>query len=79
MSNKVIYKNKIKMLGKLAETFRKKGWWYYLDGVPFKITAVGDVAERNLASLGHITVLFNGATQSPLPGTICVEQKKFQI
>jgi len=47
-----------------------------LDGVPFKITAVGDVAERNLASLGHITVLFNGATQSPLPGTICVEQKE---
>jgi len=25
MSNKVIYKNKIKMLGKLAETFREEG------------------------------------------------------
>lgn len=107
MSNKVIYENKVKALGDLAETFKEEGmiilfgdnapdtladYCYSIDinpvkerikvgqtfvinEVPFKITAVGDVAEKNLVNLGHITVSFNGSTDQPLPGTICVEKK----
>lgn len=41
----------------------------------YKITAVGEVAEENLRQLGHITVNFDGATTSEMPGTIYVEQK----
>ena len=46
------------------------------DGVTFNITAVGEIAEKNLANLGHITVSFNGLTGPTLPGTICVEKKE---
>lgn len=41
----------------------------------YTITAVGEVAEENLRQLGHITVNFDGATTSEMPGTIYVEQK----
>lgn len=41
----------------------------------YKITAVGQVAETNLINLGHITIQFNGATTSEMPGTIYVEEK----
>ena len=46
------------------------------DGVVFSITAVGEIAEKNLVGLGHITVSFNGSTGPTLPGTICVEKKE---
>lgn len=108
MSSKIIYKNKVKALGDLAETFLdegmiiffgdnapdtladycysidinkveetiKSGQTLILDGIAFKITAVGDVAEKNLVNLGHITIAFNGSTEPTLSGTICVEKKK---
>ncbi|MGB4777883.1 PTS glucitol/sorbitol transporter subunit IIA [Microbacterium sp.] len=38
----------------------------------YPITAVGDVAGRNLANLGHISVVFDGATEPHLPGSINV-------
>ena len=41
----------------------------------YAITAVGKGAEENLRQLGHITVNFDGAAISELPGTIHVEQK----
>jgi len=41
----------------------------------FKILAVGDVANTNLANLGHFVVKFNGKTTPELPGDICVEAK----
>lgn len=44
-----------------------------LDGESFKITAVGNVAEKNLVDLGHMTIAFNGATEAALPGTIYVK------
>lgn len=34
------------------------------------ITAVGDVANHNLATLGHVTLKFDGSIQPELPGTI---------
>lgn len=114
MNNKIIYENKIKALGDLAETFTdegmiiffgdnapdtladycysininpvketiKPGQIFMMDGVAFNITNVGELAEKNLVNLGHITVAFNGSTEPTLPGTICVEQKeipKFKI
>ena len=45
------------------------------DGVPYKILAVGDLAERNLVSLGHLTVNFTGTPDECLPGAIVVEKK----
>lgn len=44
-----------------------------IDGREYTITAVGSVAPQNLQSLGHISVVFNGATSADLDGTIYVE------
>ncbi|MEG0855655.1 MAG: PTS glucitol/sorbitol transporter subunit IIA [Terrisporobacter sp.] len=44
-----------------------------IDGSEYKITAIGHVAEQNLASLGHVTIVFDGATEASLPGSIYVE------
>lgn len=40
---------------------------------PFKITAVGSVARKNLEGLGHITVVFNGSTTADMQGSVYVE------
>ena len=37
------------------------------------ITNVGDMAERNLNALGHLTVLFGAAEDEMLPGSIIVD------
>lgn len=52
------------------------GQSFMFDGVTYKITAVGEIAEKNLENLGHITVAFNGSIGPTLPGTICVEKKE---
>src|SRR5690349_18887535 len=39
----------------------------------FRLTAVGEVANANLAKLGHVVVHFDGATKAKLPGAISVE------
>ena len=39
------------------------------------MTAVGDIAQSNLETLGHLTVVFSGAKEAGLPGSICVEAK----
>lgn len=41
--------------------------------VVHRITAVGEVASKNLAELGHVVVHFDGAATANLPGTISVE------
>ncbi len=48
------------------------GQAFLVNDVRYPITAVGDVAARNLGSLGHITVVFNGADTPHLPGAINV-------
>lgn len=40
----------------------------------FTITAVGDVANDNLNTLGHVTLCFDGATESKLPGHIHLDR-----
>lgn len=108
MSSKIIYKNKVKALGELAETFLDQGMIIFfgdnapdaladycysininevkenikagqtlmIDGTAFKITAVGDVVQKNLVDLGHITISFNGSIEPTLSGTICVEKRE---
>lgn len=34
------------------------------------ITALGEVAERNLANLGHVTLVFDGEGEPRMPGAI---------
>ena len=46
-----------------------------MDQKEYLITAVGDIAQSNLETLGHLTVVFSGAKEAGLPGSICVEAK----
>lgn len=41
-----------------------------IDGTAFEILCVGDVANDNVASLGHLVVKFNGLTEPELPGDV---------
>ncbi|MGQ5288194.1 PTS glucitol/sorbitol transporter subunit IIA [Pectobacterium actinidiae] len=41
-----------------------------LFGITYSISAIGDVANKNLKELGHITLLFDGAEKAELPGTL---------
>lgn len=42
----------------------------------YEITAVGDVVNKNLNDLGHITLRFNGEVVAELPGTLYLEDKE---
>ncbi|MGT2910142.1 PTS glucitol/sorbitol transporter subunit IIA [Streptococcus cameli] len=44
-----------------------------IDGASYPITAVGDVVEKNLSNLGHITINFDGSAEGSLPGTLHVQ------
>ncbi|MBY5034245.1 PTS glucitol/sorbitol transporter subunit IIA [Streptococcus gallolyticus] len=44
-----------------------------IDGHAYPITAVGNVVEKNLSALGHITVSLDGSLESSLPGTLHVD------
>lgn len=46
-----------------------------IDESSYKVTAVGDVVQKNLEDLGHITIKFDGSTSAELPGTLYVEEK----
>lgn len=41
----------------------------------YTVLAVGEVANTNLANLGHLILKFNGLTEAELPGDICIEAK----
>lgn len=40
------------------------------DGVDYPITAVGEVANENFSTLGHVTWWFDGAEQAQYPGSV---------
>jgi glucitol/sorbitol PTS system EIIA component len=44
----------------------------------YKITAVGDAVKKNLSSLGHITLKFDGSGSPELPGTLYLEDTEIQ-
>lgn len=48
---------------------------FVIDQDSFKVLAVGEVANDNLANLGHLVVKFNGETEPEMPGDVCVEAK----
>ncbi len=41
----------------------------------FRVTSVGDEANKNMKELGHATLKFNGADEAELPGDINIEDK----
>lgn len=41
-------------------------------GQRMPITAVGDVANDNIANLGHLVLKANGACEPELPGDVCI-------
>lgn len=45
------------------------------DQEQYRITAIGDEANRTLAELGHVTFKFDGCDRPSLPGTIHLERK----
>ena len=45
-----------------------------IDGTHLLITSVGDVVEKNLVSLGHITISMDGDTEKTLPGMLHVKK-----
>lgn len=44
-----------------------------LDDFCFRVLAVGEIANKNLAALGHFIVKFNGETTPEMPGDICTK------
>ena len=46
-------------------------------GEAYTVLAVGDVANSNLANLGHLVLKANGLDAPELPGDVCVEAKPF--
>ena len=49
-----------------------------IDGKQFKIVLVGDVVQKNLEALGHISIRFTGESDG-LPGTIVVEDSEVPV
>lgn len=46
-----------------------------IDGHAYTVTAVGEVANKNIRDLGHLIMKANGRTEPELPGDVCVEDK----
>lgn len=53
----------------------KPGQFFSIDGEKFEILHVGELAEKNLNGLGHLTVNFTAEKDNSLPGAIIVEKK----
>ncbi len=49
--------------------------WISLGEEKFRVLAIGEIANQNLANLGHFIVKFNGETQPEMPGDICAEAR----
>jgi PTS system glucitol/sorbitol-specific IIA component len=47
----------------------------WIDKDRFKVLAVGDVVNTNIANLGHMVLKCNGLHEPEMPGDICVESK----
>jgi PTS system glucitol/sorbitol-specific IIA component len=47
-----------------------------LGGETFEVLAVGEVANQNLANLGHLVVKADGRTEPEMLGDVCVEARE---
>jgi glucitol/sorbitol PTS system EIIA component len=54
----------------------QKGQNLYINDIKFEITSVGNLVQRNLTTLGHITLRFDGSATPELPGTLYLENKE---
>ena len=54
----------------------QKGGKLVVDSEEYLITAVGNVVEKNLTGLGHITISFDASEDGSLPGTLHVAAEK---
>ena len=61
--------------GKTLAGALKVGDEVFLGEHSYVILAVGEVANDNLANLGHLVLKFNGETEVEMPGDVCVEAK----
>lgn len=48
---------------------------FCVDEECFRVLAVGEVANKNLSSLGHFIIKFNGQLRPEMPGDICTEAR----
>ena len=46
-----------------------------IDSERYAICAVGDVANNNIAALGHLVLKANGETEPEMPGDVCIEAR----
>ncbi len=53
----------------------KAGHTLFIDDEPFKIIGVGDVVNKNLKDLAHITLNFSGDENLDMAGTLYLEDK----
>lgn len=51
----------------------RPGSKFVIGNQEYPITAIGEVVEKNLRNLGHISVNFDGSTEGSLPGTLHVK------
>lgn len=54
----------------------EKGDIFTINGFTYKVTAVGEEANENLNSLGHVVLKFDGEDSPTLPGCIHLEAKE---
>ena len=54
----------------------QKGGKLVVDSEEYLITAVGNVVEKNLTGLGHITISFDASEEGSLPGTLHLAAEK---
>jgi PTS system glucitol/sorbitol-specific IIA component len=57
----------------------KVGYTLIIDDAEYKITAVGDVVNKNLRDLGHICLKFDGSKEAALDGTLYLEEKEIKM
>ncbi len=51
----------------------------YLGDDGFTVVAVGEAANNNLKTLGHLILKFNGETEPEMPGDVCVEARPLPV
>ncbi|WP_394238461.1 PTS glucitol/sorbitol transporter subunit IIA [Niallia oryzisoli] len=57
----------------------KAGQTLFINNDSFEITSVGNLVQRNLTTLGHITLRFDGSASAELPGTLYLENKEIPV
>lgn len=48
----------------------KVGDFFFLGDKKYKVTAIGEVANKNFKNLGHVCLVFDGKNIASLPGNI---------